>query len=238
MKEKKQIKNNFFKDCDVSKNIKVEFENPIYLEEVKIMHHTKIGQFSYMGKGALIGTMKEMGRYCSIAPGVKIGLGNHPIDYLSTHPLFFNSASMFDFYLKKNLMIGTHRTHAVIANEPIIGHDVWIGSDSIISRGVEIGHGAIIGANSFVNQNVPPYAIFAGNPAKLIKYRFSEEIIMQLLELQWWNLEIDLKNYKPYHDVEKIIEILKTYHDRANPEKLFLLNRKIYPIDYKFNNHR
>ena len=72
-----------------------------------------------------------------------------------------------------------------------IGNDVWIGTDSIIRRGITVGDGAVIGANSFVNSDVPPYAIVAGIPAKIIKYRFSEKVIRKLLDSKWFLLDLD-----------------------------------------------
>ena len=73
----------------------------------------------------------------------------------------------------------------------IIGNDVWIGTDSIIRRGVTIGDGAVIGANSFVNKDVPPFAVVAGNPAKLIRYRFSQKKIDCILKSEWWLLDLE-----------------------------------------------
>jgi tetrahydrodipicolinate N-succinyltransferase len=75
-------------------------------------------------------------------------------------------------------------------DEPIsIGSDVWIGAGAMILDGVNIGHGAVVGARSVVTKNVPPYAIVAGVPARIIRYRFTDEIIARLLEIAWWNLD-------------------------------------------------
>ncbi|EKO3576514.1 CatB-related O-acetyltransferase [Vibrio metschnikovii] len=71
----------------------------------------------------------------------------------------------------------------------IIGNDVWIAAGAVITRGIKIGDGAVIGANAVVTKDVPPYAIVAGIPAKVIKYRFTPEIIQRLLDIQWWNWE-------------------------------------------------
>lgn len=90
-----------------------------------------------------------------------------------------------------------------------IGNDVWIGDNVIIKNGVKIGDGAVVGLGAVVTKDVPPYAVVAGVPAKVIKYRFSDEIISELLELEWWNLEEDVIRQIPYDNIEKAIEFIK-----------------------------
>ena len=75
-----------------------------------------------------------------------------------------------------------------VQKKVIIGNDVWIGSHALILGGVKIGDGAVIGAGAVVTKDVPPYAVVGGVPARIIKYRFSQEIIDKLLEIKWWNL--------------------------------------------------
>ena len=95
--------------------------------------------------------------------------------------------------------------------EPVhIGNDVWIGSGVFIKNGITIGDGAIVGAHAVVTKDVPPYAIVCGNPARIIRYRLSDDIIKQLLELKWWNLPDDIIKQIPYDDVYKAIEFLKS----------------------------
>ena len=108
-----------------------------------------------------------MGNYCSIGPFVSIGGENHSIDYIST------SDKLSDRGIS-NIM-----TH--------IGNDVWIGAQACIKQGVKIGNGAVVGANSFVNKDIPPYAIVVGSPAKIIRYRFSCEIIEDIENSQYFN---------------------------------------------------
>ncbi len=93
--------------------------------------------------------------------------------------------------------------------EPIIGNDVLIGSNVVISRGVKVGDGAIITANSFVTEDVPPYAIVGGTPAKIIRFRFTETIIEELLVLKWWNYPLEVLQNKPTNNVEELIDHLK-----------------------------
>jgi len=82
--------------------------------------------------------------------------------------------------------------YSPFVKECVIGNDVWIGCNSTILRGVTIGNGAVIGANSLVNKDVPPYAIVVGSPAKIIKYRFDEEIIQALLKIKWWDYPLEI----------------------------------------------
>ena len=133
-------------------------------------------------------TKLKIGKFCSFADKVTFLLGGeHNIDWISTFP--FN-----EFFSEKieEKIIG----HPASKGDIIVGNDVWIGYGSLILSGVTIGHGAIIGANSVVTKDIPAYAIAAGNPVKIYKRRFSEEIIKKMLEIAWWNWNIDkiLKN--------------------------------------------
>lgn len=118
-----------------------------------------------------------VGNYTSIAAGVKVLLGGeHRTDWVTTYP--FNVL----WSMAKNI-----EGHPRTKGDVIIGNDVWIGTEALICSGVTIGDGAVIGARAVVTKNVPPYAIVAGNPAKIVKFRFEEEVIEELLKLQWWN---------------------------------------------------
>jgi virginiamycin A acetyltransferase len=141
-----------------------------------------IGMYSYGGcfSSENIQTGTEIGRYCSIAKNVYIYTRNHPLNYKSSHPFFFNSRLKI---VEKDLIPTT---------SIVVGNDVWIGVNVIILPSVSfIGDGAVIGAGSIVTKNVPPYAIVAGNPAKVIKYRFEPDRIDKLLKEKWWNRNIN-----------------------------------------------
>ncbi|KTD49237.1 chloramphenicol acetyltransferase [Legionella quateirensis] len=121
-----------------------------------------------------------IGSFCSIGSGVSfIMAGNqgHRMEWVSTFPFFYT-----DDEYTKNAIDGFQN-----AGDTEIGHDVWIGAEAMIMPGIKIGHGALIGARSVVTKNVDPYTIVAGNPAKPIRKRFSEEQIKQLLTIEWWN---------------------------------------------------
>lgn len=121
----------------------------------------------------------KIGRYCSIAHGAQVVNGNHPLSFKGTSALFFNpELGMCDRLL-------------IDLNPLEIGNDVWIGAHAVILPEVNcIGDGAVIGAGAVVNRDVPPYAVVLGNPARVVKYRFSEEVIAGLLEEKWWEKDL------------------------------------------------
>lgn len=126
----------------------------------------------------------RIGKFCSIGNDVQIYLGgNHRSDWVSTYP-FFAHPEMFAGF--ENI--------SVSKGNVIIGNDVWIGNQAVIMSGVMIGDGAIIGANSVVTKDVQPYSIVAGNPAKFIRKRFSDDVIKRLLEVKWWDWSIEKIN--------------------------------------------
>ena len=111
-----------------------------------------------------------IGKFCSIAPNVNIGPIEHPLKYSSTYPM-----STFGFLPEQEYL-------------PVkIGNDVWIGINAVILKGVTIGDGAVIASGAVVTKDVLPYTIVGGVPAKIIRFRFSEEIISELLRIKWWN---------------------------------------------------
>jgi acetyltransferase-like isoleucine patch superfamily enzyme len=121
-----------------------------------------------------------VGNFCSIAPNVNIYLGgNHNIDWVTTYPFGHIHQNTFPHF--------NGAGHPSTKGDVIIGNDVWISSDVTIMSGITIGDGAVIANNSHVVKNVEPYSLVGGNPAKLIKYRFTPEQIEKLLEIKWWN---------------------------------------------------
>jgi virginiamycin A acetyltransferase len=141
-----------------------------------------IGRFtSINGPGTSLYSLHhpiKIGSFCSIARGVTFQEYNHHIDHPSTYYIFkniFNEAGL-----------DTNSKGPII-----IGHDVWIGADTVILSGVEIGDGSIIAANCVVSSDVPPYSIVGGVPAKVIKRRFDDELEEKLLSLRWWDWSID-----------------------------------------------
>jgi len=126
----------------------------------------------------------EIGKFCSIAAEVTIFLGgNHRIDWNSTYP--------FMVIFNENPLATLIKGHPASKGDVKIGNDVWIGYGATIMSGISIGDGAVIAAKSVITKNIEPYEIWGGNPAKLIKKRFSEEKINYLTDLKWWNWDFE-----------------------------------------------
>ncbi len=120
----------------------------------------------------------EIGSYCSIAADVEIYTGgDHRTDWVTTYPL----------RIKFGLPGAGRDGHPSTKGDVIIGSDVWIANHARIHSGVNIGHGAVIGEGAVVLADVPPYGIVGGNPARLVRFRFSESQIARLLDVRWWD---------------------------------------------------
>lgn len=176
-----------------------------------------------------------IGRYCSISTDVKFLAFRHPMDSAIMSSASFNSSREFvtsytDSIAKRGITMEFNRVSTPQPQSlPIkIGHDVWIGANVRLRGGIEIGNGAIIASDSLVTKSVPPFAIVGGNPAKIIKYRFPEEVANLLQSSEWWDIEL--------HELHKL--------DIGNPEKFArsVLDRKdqlekYNPKILKLNDH-
>lgn len=120
----------------------------------------------------------DIGPFCSIANGVIIGGGEHPIEWASSSPVFYDNRDS----IKKKFSRHERRQ----GTRTVIEADVWIGRSALIKSGIKIGVGAVVGMGSVVTKDVPPYAIVGGNPARLLRYRFDENVIQKLLNSKWW----------------------------------------------------
>ena len=142
----------------------------------------------------------DVGSFCSISNGVKIGGPAHPVQFVSTSPVFHSGNNVLGKNFSKHEFEPFVRTR--------IGHDVWIGENSIIKAGITIGNGAVIGAGSVVTKDVGAYEIWAGNPARLIRARFDAEVAEAIEKSEWWNYSGDkLKEASAlFNDPQKFIE--------------------------------
>lgn len=154
-----------------------EFYSATLRELLYSVHGVSVGAYSYGGcmvpgafpKGVTIG------RYTSVAPGVQVYLRDHPMDRLSMHPFFYNADC------------GYVETDNVENSQLSIGHDVWIGANAMIVSGCDrIGNGAVIAAGAVVTKDVPDFAIVAGVPGEVLRYRFPEALQDRIRESEWW----------------------------------------------------
>lgn len=157
-----------------------------------------LGPYSYHGDGLSVkwkgnDTTFRCGKFCSIADNLKIYLGgNHRTDWITTYPFGHTHKDKFNTFSGKG--------HPSTKGSVIIGNDVWIGDNVTIMSGVTIGDGAVVANNSHVVKCVEPYSIVGGNPAKLIRYRFTKEQIEKLLKIKWWDL--------PENQINAIVPLL------------------------------
>jgi acetyltransferase-like isoleucine patch superfamily enzyme len=194
-------------------------EEPFALAGVAVNGLVRVGAFTYMRDGGELSDCK-IGRYCSIGQRVLISPGDHPIDFLSTHPFASDrsgiSAGMggLEAYARIACTRISKRTPG--KGTTTIGHDVWIGSHAIVLRGVEIGHGAVIAAGSVVTKNVAPFQIVAGIPAKPIRFRFPEPVRRKLMSLAWWDYDLTaLGKKRDYSDIDAMIDRLEALKERG-----------------------
>lgn len=138
-------------------------------ENTVIADNVTIGDYSYINSGSYIENC-SIGKFCSISSGVYIAPAEHDYKLLTTHPI--------SGVAKKS-------------SEVIIGNDVLISLNAVILQGIKIGDGAVIAAGAIVTKDVQPYEIVGGNPAKHIKFRFDDSKITELLDLKWWNWDLD-----------------------------------------------
>lgn len=154
-----------------------ELKSEVMVAPYASINHTKIDTLSSIGRNTKI-SYSSIGKYCAISWNCSINAIQHPTDRISI--------SAFPYVPYVGNFVTKREQHY---QKVIIENDVWIGANSVIMPGVKIGNGAIIGANAVVTKDVPDYAIVGGVPAKIIKYRFEENVISALLELKWWNLD-------------------------------------------------
>ena len=200
---------------------KLFFESPIELRgKNTVLGVEKIGAYTYVGSDSVIVNVSSIGRYCSIAPDVRIGLYEHDTSIISTSPVFWGGQkTVFNTYeyksfLKKNAGI-IKKSDGIIQEKNIkkvtIGNDVWIGEHAFVRIGVNVGDGAVIAARAVVTKDVPPYSIVAGVPGRIIGKRFSDEIIEALINIKWWNYDLSIFNDFDFSNitVESVRELKK-----------------------------
>ena len=148
-----------------------------------------MGSFTYSRSCLPAGS--TVGRYSSIASSVTVMGVGHPMDRLSTAPISYdNSNAIYHLAMEDRGDTFVEPRFRQVEPDVRIGNDVWIGGHAVLKRGVTIGHGAVVAARTVVTKDVPPYALVAGNPGRVRKMRFDDDMIAELLELEWWNYHL------------------------------------------------
>lgn len=180
----------FLRDCSLGSFVQINRRN--------VLDGVVVGDGTYTGANTVLKKV-SIGKYCSISWNVSATGNLHDYNCLASHPL----AKLKSFGLAENNSALDFKTIHV-------GNDVWIGANVCILAGVTIGDGAVIGAGGVVTKDIPPYAVAVGNPAKVIKYRFNEEIISMLLDAKWWDLPRNIiKEHLNLFDKRMSIDIAK-----------------------------
>lgn len=191
-------------------------EHPVRLQARAELHAgSRLGCFGFLNVGAVVYVGVEIGRYFSCGRGVEIGVAPHPLTGLSTHGFTVNHAwfpSIGGYGQAPDLAPPT-----LVKQATHIGHDVWIGAQSIVMPGITINTGAVIAANAVVTKDVEPYEIVGGVPAKHLGFRFDEDVRQRLLASEWWNLDHDVIQQLPYRDAVHALEALEELSGRSIP---------------------
>jgi len=216
-----------------------------------IIDADKIGAFTYLGgSDSVFRHIASIGRFCAIAGGIQTGAIEHPTDMLSMHAMLYGdwrriwpkANELETYYTENKQQVATAiryagRSIAARNKKIVIGNDVWIGYGALIRRGVTVGDGAVIGSCTVVTKDVPPYAVVGGAPARILKYRFPQEIIDRLLTIKWWDYGlaglkgVDISDIPACLDtVEKNIESLEPWQPQKiaihpDDQKITILNR-------------
>lgn len=173
---------------------------------------SSVGAFSYTNSPLPVDM--KVGRYCSIGSGLKILGFSHPLDRISTSPFTYSAGNEFFARAVDSTNMNDYIVSQPQKNTPIIENDVWIGANVTLSKGITIHSGSIVAANSLVTKDVPPYAIVGGNPATIIKYRFSHELIQESLNFKWWDFHVNDIVSTGSNNLSDVINILS---QRSNP---------------------
>ena len=194
----------------IKRDFSLDYIGFIY-EDLEIGMHTKIyppshifsssiGDYTYVSLNARI-SMSTIGKFCSIGPNFLCGWGIHPINGISTAPMFYST-------LKQNGITLSSKDKMEERRRIVIGNDVFIGANVTVLDGVTIGDGAVIGAGAVVSKDIPPYAVAVGCPINVVRYRFGESQIESLKRIKWWDFdEKKLQEVEKYFfDIEGFIQ--------------------------------
>jgi acetyltransferase-like isoleucine patch superfamily enzyme len=196
----------------------LEYEGPVATSDLRLNGRCRIGRFTYFNYGCEISDT-DFGRYCSVGQRSIVNPGEHPTDWLSTHPfvgdpsgISCGMASVPAYAAIAGATLGAPRATRRVT----IGHDVWLGANAVVLSGVSIGDGAVIAAGAVVSHDVAPFAVVGGVPARVIRYRFPEDMISRLRQLRWWDYDLAaVREEIDYSDLERAVSMLEALKARS-----------------------
>jgi acetyltransferase-like isoleucine patch superfamily enzyme len=206
----------------------LEYEAPVATSGLNLHGKCRIGRLTYFNYGCEI-TDTDFGRYCSVGQRAIINPGEHPTDWLSTHP-FVGDPSGVSCGMAGEPAYAAIAGAALSAPRPTrrvtIGHDVWLGANTVVLSGVSVGDGAVIAAGAVVSRNVAPFAVVGGVPARVLRYRFPADMIRRLGELRWWDYDLGaVRDAIDYSDLERataMLEAMKARGELRHVEERFV----------------
>ena len=188
---------------------KCSFEGMNKISPGAYVTYSSLGYASYIGKNSVF-SHAQIGRFCSIGDNVVLIRAKHPTnEFASTHPAFYSTSTRSSFVDENKYQDIEEDECGLSLN---VGNDVWIGSNTLIKAGVKIGNGAVIAMGAVITKDVPDYAIVAGVPGKVIRYRFSDDIVSRLLLAKWWEKDISWirSNAPAFQNVNELLRLLET----------------------------
>lgn len=191
---------------NINPSSRLDIEPPVRLLNTKVFSG-QIGAYTNI-RGGVVRSVQSIGRFTTIAPGVTIGMGEHPQSFLSSHTFQYSQPFGFEFWPEAR-RFKTKASYSIEKPKPIIGNDVWIGANVTILNDVVIGDGAIVAAGAVVAKDVEPYAIVGGVPAKVIKYRFDEPTIKRLLDIAWWKYTLESLEGIDFSNIDAALDELE-----------------------------
>ena len=203
-------------DCRIETGAHVSgsvLESSVAVHQKAELCGVNIGRFSYIARETVINEV-DIGRFCSIGPRCLIGSGDHPVDWVSTSPVFYSNIQQTG----RSFVKGSPTNASFTERRRItIGNDVWIGAHVFVRDGVNIRNGAIVAAGAVVTKDVPAFAVVGGVPARRIRFRFPPEIVEEMQSIAWWDWPVELlREAQPLIASAKVEAFVSFARERGN----------------------